>query len=35
MIAVFAGGRVVALFGAHDIDDAHALCGLRNEGRAA
>ncbi|MCZ2095978.1 MAG: hypothetical protein LC121_06835 [Anaerolineae bacterium] len=34
-IGVYCGRRLVRVFGAHELDDAHALCGLRNEGRAA
>lgn len=29
-IAVYCGRRVVMLLGPHDLDDAHALCQLRN-----
>lgn len=29
-IGVYCGRRLVRVFGAHEVDDAHALCGLRN-----
>lgn len=30
VIGVFRGRRLVTVFSAHDVDDAHTLCQLRN-----